>query len=436
MAQKDILVIGSKGHKHADCVDWTDKIPYLGDYLLIILDLTTLTIQEMKKLCSNNQYLVLDKLKKQINEIIWAKAHIRCITNKNLYYHYESEDVSITNYDWCPVSIEFKDETGNKFDRERKGYLSYVESWTHYFNDDESDLSNKKGTYRLMYNKHVFFRPDEFLNNRANKKLAFSLTALEYSLGYNKEPVDIKESNPIYFYPPTTKISVKDGIDCLIEQILGVKEQVIKLPSWTEKTQFKKELELIAEMERSNKAIIEETKKLEGNRQILDNLIRFKGLLTEDGEVLEELVEGAFKLFGINLEKPEGKKEDRRFCFKEDIIPIEIKGKIASIPERDGLNQLIGRMKGEPPKNFKAHGVLIGNHYKETPLDEKLEGRKRAFEPDVVKKAEDFNCCLISTLEIFKFIDKKLSGEEVDREFQDRLFNTVGLGDKGGVNVA
>lgn len=425
MAKKDILVIGSKGHKFADCVGWIDNMPYLGDYLHIILDMSSLTEQTLKILVTKKKDALVN-LREAIREILWVKARIYCITQPDFYIEDDPFE-SYSNYDWCPIGLLFRKESGEKFNKKLEGYLSHVEKWSHFLNEEKLEqVVSGNHRYNLLKKKYGFFNVESILNNMADKKLAFKITIIEYDADYSKKPIEIIESNPMVFYPPTTKVAVKEGIDILIGEISGIQERTVILPSWVEDIRLKKEKDLRAAIEQNTKTILAVTAEIETQKKDLDNIIKFKGLLTEDGTTLEDLVEETLGLFGISVEKVEGNKEDRIFRFKDDIIPIEIKGKTASIPERDGLNQLIGRLKYDPPKNFKAHGILIGNHYKKVPLDAELKGRKKAFEPDVVKKAEEWNCCLISTLEIFQFLDRKFSGENIDGEFQDRLFNTIG----------
>jgi len=426
MAKSDILVIGSKGHKLANCVDWTDKIPYLGDYLSVILNLSTLTEVALGVISSKKHY-VLEKMRDEINEIIWEKARIICIANKHIYFYNSKQGRSFSNYDWCPIKLSLRNEKGEKFNKKKEGYLSYVDSWS-FFLDWDLDKKEILSHYKQQTNRN-YALPEMFnlLGNLANKPVAFRLRTLEYNLDYHKRATDIVTSNGIVFFPPTTKVSIEEGINFLTREISGYEEKEINLPPYVEKIKLKKEILLENNIESYNSTIVEASEKLESEKKELNRIIKFKGLLTEDGEKLEELVEEAISLFGIKLEKVDGKKEDRIFRFQDDVIPIEIKGKTASIPERDGLNQLIGRLKYDTPKNFKTHGVLIGNHYKNTPLDESLNGRKRAFEQSVIDKAKIFNCGLISTLEIFKFVDRKLSGEDIEKEVIDRLFNTIGL---------
>jgi hypothetical protein len=419
MAKKDIIVIGSKGHKHADCYDWNDVIPYLGDYYYIVLNLTSLTqkILESFSLSSNDK---LNKMRREINEIIWKDTEVFCITEKICYA--QDFGVTINNYDWCPVDLNIKAENGEKFNKEiKEGYLSYVKNWSHFL--DKIPVNIDGNRYQYQQEGAGFVLCEEMLCNRAGKPIAFLLEFVE--IGDNSGD---KTSKGISFYPPTTKIDVSQGIDCLInEKILKVKTQEISLPTWIEKVQLEKEIQIREKKEECELRLAEELKDLEAYKKELNVLTRFKGLLTEDGDVLVTLVDEAFALFGIQLEPVEGYKEDRVFRHQEDEIPIEIKGLKGSIPLKGGLQQLISRLNKDAPKNFKAEGVFIGNHYKETPLNENLEGRNVPFEPNVIEEAKDWHCSLISTLEIFKFVNRKLSGEDVDNEFRDRVFNTIGV---------
>lgn len=361
----------------------------------------------------------LDKIRSEINEIVWHKAKVFCITER--FATCSKYAPQLSNYNWCPIGLNFKNERGSQFDRViKEGYLSYVKEWSNFL-DSESGVSD---TYNLQKGDEVKTVCNNLLCNRADKPVAFSIEFREYEL----YPKRFHISNKILFLPQTTKIDISKGIDCLIEEILCIPKQEINLPSWTEKVQLVNEAELVKKIGESEDILKSTKENLEKYRKELDSLTRFKGLLTADGDTLVALIDEAFVLFGIKLEPVEGYKEDRIFSHKGDKIPIEVKGLKGSIPLKGGLQQLISRLDREDPRNYKAHGVLIGNHYKETPLDGKLNGRSVPFEPNVIEQAKSWKCCLISTLEIFEFVDKKLSGEDVNEEFRNRVFNTIGIG--------
>lgn len=420
-----VLIIGSKDHPLADsCIEWQEdwKIPYLGDFHIVIINLQTLEKSLLGRTSIRDSF---NKIRKQINEVIWANTSIFCITAPKIVYPIGTMEFS--NYDWCPIDFninnDFKGSEFNSEDLKEKkedSYLRYVMSWSHYF--ETYDIKR----YRLQYRRKVNIRFISNLRTLSNKFISFKIQLLEYNEGEYDIMEDVIYSRYLLFYPPTTSIEISKGIDILLEQLKGKKKE-ITLPPWTEPILLPGEKELLVSIEESETIIKQKLDYIEKEKIKLQKLQRLKGLFTEDGVVLEEIVEEAFRFLGIKLEKVEGNKEDRIFKFHEDIIPIEIKGRNASIPEKD-LTQLIGRLGDiQPPKNLEARGVLIGNHYKDTPLNEKLEGRNKAFEPNVEEKAKTWNISLLSTLELFKAVRKKLEGEDIEETFFNRVFNQTGV---------
>ena len=77
------------------------------------------------------------------------------------------------------------------------------------------------------------------------------------------------------------------------------------------------------------------------------------------------------------------------------------------------------------PEKIKCRGIVVGNHYKDISLDTNLNGRKAAFESDVIKKAKAFDVSLVSTLELFKAVNYKLNDGDVS-SFIENIFNEPG----------
>lgn len=422
---KKILIIGSYGHAAADaCVGWRGSFPYLGDYHLIIIDLQSLYESAFDDAVEER----FSQIRNQINEIIWANSEIVCITAPTMTKGGSIEQEgkhfpSMSNYHWCPIYLSFVKQSGESFEKKPKGgYFDFVKKWTHFL-----DLWNM-GPYRLQKRAHFTPRFDDLLTNLAKRRLSFRLRFAEYDMGEYDMPVSEVVSNPITFLPPPTEISIKGAIDYLLKQERGIRDdERMELPEWSEKI-------LVAGEEKTRREIEERkalSKQLEGELEAYDaslsEIIRYKALLTEEGEGLENIVEKTFKVLNVKTKPGPKLKEDRIIVDSStgEEIPMEIASSEKSIPERK-LNQLIGRLTDERrPEKTKCRGVLVGNHYRTTPLDELFRGRKAPFEPDIIKKAKMFDICIVSTLELFKAVNAKLQGEEITY-FVSAIFDSPG----------
>jgi hypothetical protein len=429
LQKKKILVIGSYGHTLGDkCVSWSESFPYLGDYDAIIINLQSL----YEDLCNETMGKKLIEMRQEINEIIWASTEIICITapTKNWGGFYAGELPPVySNYHWCPIYLYFETKSGESFKEEKSGYFNFVKKWTHFLEKYYEE------PYKIQKRKEFMPRVEPLLQNKANKPLAFELYFIEYYLAHQyATPTEVVRSNSIIFLPPPTEIPIKDAIDYLLKDIRGLKEvEKYMPPEWVNKIEVYNERSIQKEISKKIGLIQSSQKELDDLQRNLSSLIKYKQLLTEGGEGeagnrLENIVEESLKLIGIEIKPGPKYKEDRIIIdpVTKEEIPLEIGGFIKSIPERK-LTQLIGRLTDEKrPQKIKCRGVLIGNHYKDVSLDENLRGRKDPFEPDVIRKAESFDVCLLPTIELFKAVNSKLKGEDV-LNFVNKIFNQKGL---------
>jgi len=441
-------VIGSFDHPLADkCVGWGEiknpylKSPYLGDYHLLIINLQSLYEVELNE----EMQKALEEMRKEINEIIWANTEIICITaptiNKGGFIvdHNSEQFPSISNYHWCPIYFNFVKQEGENFEEKPiGGYFDFVKKWTHFLENWSMKMYTlrirEKG-YPTGKREYVIPKFEALLKNLAKKLLAFKVYFLEFNADESSSGglYNIRNeiySNPITFLPPPTEISIKEAIDYLLRQERGIIEiKETELPKWTENITIYGEGLIKKKIKESEELKKKCEKELEENNLKLAKLFRFKRLLTTDGPELEVIIEESFKLLGIGIKLGPKGKEDRIIIDPDtnSELPIEITGVKNSIPERK-LNQLIGRLvEEERIKKIKCNcrGILIGNHYKDTPLNSNLEGRKVPFESDVIKKAEISKITLLSTIELFKVVNAKLAGKDIEN-FVKAVFNTPG----------
>lgn len=417
MQTKKILVIGSKGHDLATrCVDWLEPFPYLGDYHNVIFNMQTLTDEVIEKLLEKAP-VKFHTVQEDVLDAIWGNTTITCVTQEPL----DMDSLfGLDNYQWCPISLSFKTREGKRFEKDiNTGYLRYVRKWSHFL--ETYSLPHYYKSRSLPEHSLVF---QSILKNMSGKSLAFEIRIKEYIATYTGLTTKSELSQPLYFLPPTTEIPVHDGINLLIKTLAGRISEDIQLPNWAKKISLPGEAQILTKTKKYREEIDALKAQITEHNNNLGKLERYKGLLTADGETLEEVVDEALEFLDINVERGPIKKEDRVFSEEDATIPIEIKGRKASIPEKD-LRQIIVRLRDENSKTYKTRGMLVGNHYKLTQVDNNLKGREKAFEPNVVEQAKKFDICLVSTLEIFRALRKKLAGEDIGK-FKKTLFNTVG----------
>lgn len=406
-----ILVIGSKNHKFAESVGWQDKIPYLGDYDLVIINLNTLNESKL-----NDLIKILPAKRTELNDAIWHDTRVICITAPTISIE------NTTNYDWCPIQIFYQEQKGKSFQagKPKKGYFGLVKEWSHYY------VGSISSNYKLKNNEKFSVRINPSLSNKAGKALGLTLFIHEYgTYGVGKN------SQTIRFLPPPTECSIKEGIDFLILDLFNIDSSV---PVWANSINVCNEDENISIIDDSLEQIESLNGKIIEQKEEIEKISKFKRLLYEGGEGkpgenLEKIVEESMELLGITYKPSTNNEEDGNITdpISGESIPVEVGGMIKSIPEHK-LVQLLKwvTLKDTQNQNIKCRGLLIGNPYQKIALDEHLEGRERPAEPNVIKKAEVFNTCVLPTVELFKAVQFKLQGGDIS-DFINKIFNTTGL---------
>jgi len=159
-----------------------------------------------------------------------------------------------------------------------------------------------------------------------------------------------------------------------------------------------------------------------------NELIKFKNLLFEQGSVLEKIVIDSFKLFGFDAEnrKIHDLEHDIVFKSSEGKGIAELEGKdndAVNISKFDQLNRAVDEdfdLTGE-----YAQGVLIGNHYRL--ISPNL--RKNPFTEKVLTVARKKRFGLLTTLEIYKAIEKILQNPEDEifkQSCREKILKTEG----------
>jgi len=416
--KKKILVIGSKNHPLASkSVNWKEKIPYVGDFDIVIFNLQSLDADIFKEILPK-----LETIKKDLTHAIGNNTEVICITQKTFF------DNSIqphTNYHWCPFIPIFEEKEGEEFNNDdpKSGYFKFVDKWSNIYVNCYSE------DYKTQKRSHFELEKKSLLRNKANKILGIKIYIREFE-GESSYIYDQTYSNPITFLPPPTNSSCEVAINFLID-LYNYSE--FSLPQWAIDINLANEKEINDDINKNQQEITRLKSEIEDASKEIDELNKFKQLLTEGGEGatgdrLEDIVEEALEVLGIKVKKGKKGEEDRNILdpISGEEIPIEIGGMEKSIPEKKLAQLLKWITSKEDPKIIKTRGLLIGNAYSKIPLDKDLNGRPPAVESNVIKRAIACDISILPTIELFKAIKAKKSGEVVS-DFIQQLFNEIGL---------
>lgn len=232
-------------------------------------------------------------------------------------------------------------------------------------------------------------------------------------------------TDAIYVLPPTTKVSVKQGIDLVINTLYGrqLKESP---PEWEKTINLPGLNKLQGEISSKEQEKIKITQELENLKNKLGELKIFRRLLWTKGPPLEEIVKEAFVFLGF----PEIRKirapnlEDWIFEFQTlsdyNYGIFEVKG----ADQRTSLGDLTQCNKWVDDyirkKLGKAKGIFVPNQHR---MREPTNPQDRKhFEPNEIDYAKTRQICVLPAHEIFNaVIEKMKNNPDINRKNIEKI---------------
>lgn len=402
-----VLVIGSRDHSRASCVDWLQPFPNIEEYDTVIIHMQSLT-QEVYDKVKTKIY----GMKEMITAVFNSNREIFCIMNKLMIpsppprrpgeTHFKGITpgyVSPTNYDWLPTRIEINDRKRgssiNLFNHRFGRYFECIDKW---------DLTISLSSENLAEIITAFmYKINPIATNKSQKTIAGSLIRIQ---ALTDKP--LKGYGSVHLLPPTTKCDIYQAIEILLDLVCG--EEVEIVPPWRKSIQVPEIKGLKKQVENKItdvKKIQQEISQLRIRMQEWDS---YRDLLTATGDRLENIVQKALADIGIKTKKTQK-------GFPADLISKEVAVEITGIKGCVGVSSekviQTSRFKQNYHKGEKI--ILIANtHMDLSPKDRK---RKMNFSPPVIKYFESLPVCCLTTITLFQLwkdvITKKKDPEDV-----------------------
>jgi len=409
--QPKVLVIGSRNHNRADCIDWLQPFPNIEEYDSVIISLQSLT-QEIYDKIQTKIY----SMKEPINTVFNTNREIFCIMSKlmlpslaPILQTTTPGYISPTNYDWLPVRIGVDSQkTGSSIiirDRRFEKYFESVDRWNFEISISPATLSDLIAAFA-----HSIY---PIAINKSQKAIAGSLKRATLDGKLLKG----NERGAIHLLPPPTKSSIVQSIELVLDLIFG--EETKPVPPWRKSIEVPKENELetyIGNKIRDIKKIQEEISELRNQVQDWDS---YRDLFTTTGDDLENIVQKALADIGIKASKTErGFPAD--LLSKEFAIEVTgIKGCIGVGSEK--VNQT-ARFKESYNKEEKI--VVVANTY----MDLSPEDRKGKFDfsPEVAKFFKSLSVCCLTTLTLFQLWKDVMLGKRDSKNVIKKILTTNG----------
>ena len=424
---KRILVISSLIGKLASIktVTWSEELPNIADFDVVIMDLYSLyyEIKNNKVQLENLKYPTVEA----VNKLVGSNGELIVISYPATYFEQKGYQSSKNIYWWSPIPIYNHLEEGSSIEIKDERFCTYIEQgvkkWFYYLELRERQ-GEIKSPYKDIENSWIEYNIEPIALNRYNRPIAasFSIAVLaeEY---YRGESHVIKTTGPVIILPPPTEITIEESIRLILADLFDVALESIE-PKWLRNYKILGEDDLEVDIRSLEQRIEEDMREIEQKTDQLKNLTKYKKLLTETGDVLEEIVWETLEELGANVKRPdEPNKEDGWFTdHKNRKAVLEIKGKMKSIATKD-VRELEDWVSDGLESGEEYKGILFGNHFRgETP-----EKRGEPFPPDVIRFAIKKNQCIVTTVQLFEAFKKVKAGEMKSEAIFDKLMETNGV---------
>jgi hypothetical protein len=404
--QPRILVIGSKDHDRADCVDWLQPFPNIEEYDSIIINLQSLTQEIYDKI----QTKIRD-MNEPIRTVFYTNREIFCIINELivptghlLLTAMKPEYISPTNYDWLPIRIYLNcQKTGtsiNICDHRFQKYFDYIDRW-----NIEISISQQTIVDFFASLTHSIY---PIAINKSQKNIAGSIKRInlngKVSPGYEK--------SAIHLLPPLTRASTFQAIELILDLIFG--EEVKIVQPWRKSIEVPKEKELEKKIENKFRDLQKKQQEISQLRNQIQEWDSYRDLLTATGNDLETIVQRTLEDISIKTEKTEK-------GFPADLISKEVAVEITGIKGCLGVgsekvNQT-GRFKESYHKREKI--ILIANTYMDlSPKDRK---GKLDFSPEVEKYFQSLSVCCLTTITLFELWKEVITGKRDPKDIKEKI---------------
>jgi len=425
--EKAIWVLGSKHPNAHNSISWLSSFPNFSNCDVLIVNLQSLGKQVYNKRKSD----LFEKARRYIFDML--------MTGEKLVFIILPSHEGFL--DWLPVYPELEEIAPARVRQDSLGktiddYLETVEECPFYIRDFNfsyvKDKTNPKSECSEKYSFTEDARDFYFcelvahprIENRA-KQMIGGQVMCEIHCGldtYTRVYKQTFSSGITVFLPPSTKITVEQAIDIMVNIFTGG-ELIESPPQWENKIDMpglqEKERQIV-QKEEEKKTLIKDIEELKNSK---DNLIKFRRLLWTDGTPLENAVKDAFVTLGFSEIRKIREKNLEDWVIDFKFVPdykhgvFEIKGseKRTSLSDLNQCDKWVKDYLLE--KNLQVKGIFVSNQYRRGDILTSLKQREH-FEKNELKFARQREICILPSHEIFYAIVEKMKGNpQITRKF-------------------
>ncbi len=401
------------------CVRWEDvESVNVVDFDVVVGNMRSLT----DKILKTNNWRTL---RTQLSRLLVSDGRIIIIGDKSRRAE-TSKTTAVSNYSWLPIGIGAHAEAGTTIEVENPAFPTYMnrfKRWDYYYFVSENSLTSELVEIFGPPNLITYtFNLDPYAVNRYARMLAGRVT-LKLS---NHTTGESRELGDLIALPHIEELEAREAVNLVLEDLLSL-PQVALPPEWVASVVMPIVPEIEAAIAKKRAAISKiEIQISEGESQKRE-LEQFKRLLYATGSDLENIFAACLERCGGKITPATYSQEEFVLEYKSEIYLVECKGVGKSIA-LSHIRQLFDYMtKYEEDTEQKGKGILLGNPWRDRPLEDRAKTDTVIFPDNVVSRANQLSISLVWSVGFFQAFCRLLAQNVSGEAILDRITGTVGI---------
>jgi hypothetical protein len=340
--------------------------------------------------------------------------------------------LSVDTYSWCPFPVITHNESGEvskDLDPRFSEYRKQLRRWEFYF-DDQPRPVDTIDRHGLRANQRYMVVPKSLFQNLSLRPLGVEMRYGMLSRAQGAESIDAL-SGPIYLLHYPTGGDLRESMRALLQGFYQTDLLRREVPAWVQSVVPPRG----AELEKQIAALVAQIEALSGERVQLvaqrQELARWRSLLYETGEALEQVALDALQLLGLQDVQFVGKAsrdivgelEGQTFLFRaRGLMGTATRKEVFDL---DTCVENYGRLN---PGKGGAKGVLVVNAWRCDPPSARGLQEKQVFASDTVEHAKLLKFALLDTRDLYRLVCDRMEGKlDETPQFLLDLSSTVGI---------
>ena len=416
-----ILVIGSRDHRRAHCVDWQAPFPNIEEFDSVVINLQSLSREVFDKTWPKIQ----GEMAKGVRTLFDTGREVFCVVSQYLTHTPAGSGAAYvplppTNYSWLPVLVTIAEEKPgtsiNIIDKRFEKYCKAVEQWTFVL-----DLYKEPPFLKVIQQT-----ASQFLEQlRGEKVNVENFLLLPIAENRSKRIIAgtlvTKSSKPrggIHLIPPPTKFSVQEGIEMILDIAGGQPSRIV--PSGRDEVEVPGIKELTEQIDKQIANIEKIQEKIARLRARIQELDIYRDLISSGGDDLVKAVQITLLDLGIQTTVTErGYPVD----LISDEVAVEVTGTKGAVTVASEKISQIARFKEGSTRNEKV--MLIANTYADLKILQRND--KIDFTPQATEYFKAVEVCCLTSRTLFELWKEVKSMKRKAHDVTKKLLSGNGL---------